>query len=95
VQHHELVPVAVVAPRRTLTLTFSSKRWNAPRAVDRDRDSLRDWDLAHDPDPATVATESADRLQLFLLQARRVCSAPCHNSSIPSGPDAACTRAAA
>ena len=42
------------------------KRWNALRAVYRDRESLLDWDLAQHPDPAVVATGSAKRFQLFL-----------------------------
>ena len=52
-------------------LTFNTKRWNALRAVYRGRESLLDWDLADHPDPATVATGSAKRFQLFLLQLRR------------------------
>jgi hypothetical protein len=53
------------------TLTFSTKRWNALRAAYRDRESLLDWDLAHHPDAAVVATGSAKRFQLFLLRIRR------------------------
>jgi hypothetical protein len=53
------------------TLTFNTKRWNALRGGYRDRESLLDWDLAQHPEPATVATGSAKRFQLFLLQVRR------------------------
>jgi len=53
------------------TLTFTTKRWNALRAVYRDRESLLGWDLAQHPAPAVVATGSAKRFQLFLLGVRR------------------------